>query len=799
MDALFLAPTVRRVFCILAVALTILNHVSPAQQNPCKGYFANNGTMFAFNLKSGGCTFHYQISASRPNRVTFYRILKKNLCDNSDPELGIAVGDGGLESFFEDTCHALLAVPDPLFLPYLQPPAHRKDVPTPDANGQASQQFLAIDLNGDGNLDYIFLTPRGVTIQLTKSDNSLASTVQYSLGFSPDLDNSTIAAGDFNGDGKLDLAISNPGLGQFDPGGLVLLLGNGDGTFQSPESVASPPNPGSLAVADFDGDGSLDLAVASFSSPAVAILTGKGDGTFNPAFSIPTGGDSQGVVSSILAVDLNADGQPDLVVANRAYPSSSKGSSLSVLLNSGGRFQPPAVIPLAAPLRPDYLAYADLNNDGITDLLAVSQSASAMIVLIGNSDGTFQSPAAYATGNSPASIATAKLQDGNSLIVTPDQASGNLWFSVVSPDGVVGAPPYYLLGGATGIAIGDLDGDGLADAVVAGQNGLTVQLTTNSQLQTPVTYPVRASQVAIGDMNGDGRPDIVANGSTVLLGNGDGTFQTPIVTQLTLSAQGFALADFNHDGKLDVVAAGAARSAPDSNSAIVVLTGNGDGTFQPPINLPVSGVPEAVAVGDLNGDGIPDIAAVTVTGFNTTGLGKTALLVFLGNGDGTFQPANTLPLKLDGGTNSALVIADFNNDGKPDIALSSNNDDSTIYILFGDGAGNFQQAPKLPVSREDFPVYLSAADIDGDGNLDLIAAHSFGQLDATYFLGNGDGTFQAEQQLPSGNSPAAVAVDQAERYTTIVSAGATGVSSVAVPHSPVSRSVSGRSASGIIR
>ena len=734
--------------------------------------------MFAFNLKSNECTYHYQISAV-PVRtgITFYRMLFKNLCDNSEPRLGITVGDQALEKFFADNCHDLLAVPGPFFLPLLRQPVRRRGLNGGSVNGQATQQFMSADLDGDGNPDYVFLTFRGVTIQLTGNDGTVRATNQYSLGFQPDLDNGTIAIADFNGDGNLDLAISNPGAGQFDPGGIVILPGNGDGSFQGARSIASPPNPGSLAVADFDGDGKIDLAAASQSTPTVAILTGNGDGTFNGPVSIPTGADSQSLSSSILAVDLNGDGQPDLAITSRAYST----GSISTLLNSGGSFHQASFTPLAAPLAPDYLAYGDLNNDGNVDLVAVSQPASAMIVLTGNGDGTFQAPAAYATGNSPASLAIAPLPDGNSLIMTPDQASGHIWFSIVSPEGVVGAPPYYVVGETTGVALADLDGDGVTDAVAASRSDVKVLLTRNGQVQAPVSYPVTGGPVAIGDLNGDGKPDVVVGGSTVLLGNGDGTLQAPIRTQLNVFPQSFALADFNNDGKLDVVVAGIRTPDPDHNSALVVLPGNGDGTFQTPLSLPINGTPEAVAVADLNGDGIPDIAAVTVTGFNTTGVGQTALLVFAGNGDGTFQPARTFPVKLNGGVNSGLAIADFNNDGNPDIAISSNNDDSTIHILLGDGAGNFLETPSPPISREDFPLFLTAADIDGDGNLDLIAAHSYGQLDATYFLGNGDGTFQAEQQLPSGNSPSAVAVDQAAHYTTIVSAGATGVSSVSVP------------------
>src|SRR5262249_36741841 len=159
-----------------------------------------------------------------------------------------------------------------------------------------------------------------------------------------------------------------------------------------------------------------------------------------------------------------------------------------------------------------------------------------------------QPPAAYATGVSPASLLIASLPDGNSVIMTPDQESGNIWVSIVSPDGVVGAPPYYVVGSASGVALADLDGDGVTDAVVAGQRDVKVLLTRDGHVQLPVSYPVTGTGVAVGDLNGDGIPDVVVGGSTVLLGNGDGTLQAPKRTPLNVSPQSFALADFNGDG-----------------------------------------------------------------------------------------------------------------------------------------------------------------------------------------------------------------------------------------------------------
>ncbi|MGD0619217.1 MAG: VCBS repeat-containing protein, partial [Bryobacteraceae bacterium] len=222
-------------------------------------------------------------------------------------------------------------------------------------------------------------------LELLNSDGSVLSTNQFSTGFSPDPDNSTIVVADFNGDHKLDLAASNPATDGSGPGSVAILLGNGNGTFQTATSIQAGPNPASLAAADFNDDGKTDLAAASQSSAIISVLTGNGNGTFGTPVSYATGGDSQSIPSSILAVDLNNDGHPDLAVANRGYVSVAN-SSISALLNTGTSFHQSSVTPLPLPLLPDYLAAADLNHDRNLDLVAVSQNASGMIVLSGKGD-----------------------------------------------------------------------------------------------------------------------------------------------------------------------------------------------------------------------------------------------------------------------------------------------------------------------------------------------------------------------------------------------------------------------------
>ena len=677
----------------------------------------------------------------------------------------------------------------------------RATVATLPLSGQGSQQVVLADFNGDGHPDSASISSQGVRVQLMAGDGSIASTNSFPVGFSTsNALASHIIAADFNGDGKIDLAVSNFGIPGTNSGGVAILLGAGDGTFKAPIAVSAGTNPLSLAAADFNGDGKMDLAVANqwsatsnltYEGPgAITVLSGNGDGTFNTLVTYPAGEDRLGLPDSLIALDLNGDGVPDLAAANR------NDNTISTWINSGGKFQAPLVTPVPAGV--EYLAYADLNHDGKLDLIAGSHHTNALIVLSGNGDGSFQTPAAYAAGNQPGSIGVAPLSDGNTLVVTADSLTANTWFTIVTPQGLVGAPRLTFLGGSpTGVASADLNGDGIPDAVaVGGSSDVAVVLSKGGAYQAPVGYSLAGSSpqaVAIGDLNHDGKPDIVvANGAgsvSVLLGNGDGTLRTPIATPAN-PATGVTLGDFNGDGKLDAATTyGSFSSSTSASGGIQVLPGNGDGTFQTPVTLTIdSFYPEALASADLNGDGIPDLSAVAV------GPGQTAaLIVFLGQGAGKFQSARTFPLQATGGPQSGIAIGDLNGDGKPDIVAFSNNG-RKIDVMLGDGAGGFHETSTVPTTVAANNASLALADMNGDGKLDIVTTGSF-------LAGNGDGTFQAEQQFLSAALSTSVATAKFAGNPGVISVGQAGTMAATAlltpPVSPliISANVSAASAS----
>ncbi len=599
--------------------------------------------------------------------------------------------------------------------------------------GSNPYSVVLADFNGDGIMDAaVTNAPPGgsgagaVSILLGNGDGTFKTPVSYAT----DSGSQSVAVADFNGDGKLDLVVANPGSSST-PAGINVFFGNGDGTFQAAANYTNGAAPISLAVGDFNGDGKPDVVVVNSFANYVTILLNQGNGTFklNNNVTLPSS------PSSVAVGDVNRDGKLDLVLSGGSN-GNTFFSGFAVLLGNGdGTFQTPKIFGVGEGAT---ITLSDLNGDGKLDIVAAYSNA--VEVLLGNGDATFQTPTDYnIAGGSFVSVGDFNGDGKPDLVVScPPNVTAVM---IGHGDGTFLAPLTYAGGGVTS-AVGDLNGDGKLDFVSTGAGGLQVFLGKgDGTFPAPVTYQpnIQPFSVAVSDLNGDGKLDYVtanfsADTLSVFLGNGDGTFPATPVTYPTGSPASVRTGDLNGDGIPDLVVAN------ENESTVSIFLGNGDGTFQPGVPYATSASPTSVAVGDFNGDGIGDVAVANQSG--------GGLSILLGNGDGTFGPASILSL---GGQMNAIVAGDFNGDGKLDLALC--NTGGTIDVLLGNGDGTFEQAATHAVANN--PSSLAAADLNGDGKLDLLVASGSG---VAILLNNGDGTFQPAVTYAAGNAASSVVV-----------------------------------------
>jgi hypothetical protein len=629
--------------------------------------------------------------------------------------------------------------------------------------GQTNGAVVVDDFNGDGIPDNAVITSSGLTVTLLNADGTTLSASSYPIsGIGP-----SVLSADFNGDGFTDLAVTeNDPSGQ---GNVVVLLGKGNGTFGPPAKYpAGPIGPFAfyLATGDFNGDGHADLAVTNEPSAigtagTVAVLLGKGDGTFSPAVSY-TVGEFPG---TIVAADFNGDGKLDLAALDSQVGFGSYVNKVWVLLGRGdGTFQP--AVSTATGTGSGYLAFTDLNHDGNMDLVIADEFASAVAIMFGDGNGAFQPATEYVMAAQPVSIAVLPLGDGNTSLFTSDNISNGLFFFYVANDGGVVIPQIQNIGqGPTSIAAADLNGDPQPDLVITDTEAgnIYVELATGGgSFGNPVTYSLgsQPGALALADVSGDGKIDVIAADSTgldVLLGKGDGTLGALRTFPAGGSLSSVTIADFNSDGKPDVAAANAA------SGGVSLFVGNGDGTFQNVRTILLTGgsIALSTVTGDFNRDGKPDLI-VAFSPSDPTQPGGVAVL--LGKGDGTFQAPSNIMLPgpiiqqiIGSAASAALAVGDFNSDGKLDLVTAIQGARSNqVVVLLGNGDGTFR-APTL-TSTSTSPPMIAVTDLNGDGKPDLVLADCCGLSEASYLFGNGDGTFQAEAQFPSGSNPRGLAV-----------------------------------------
>ena len=590
--------------------------------------------------------------------------------------------------------------------------------PRADFDVEMDTRALAIaDLDGDGDLDLV--TEKSVL--LGKGDGTFGS----KIGFG-DLSDRSAAVGDLDGDGRLDVVTVN---GYIEPGdeddglrAISVRLGNGDGTFAAAARFGTGYRPSAVALADLNSDGHPDVAAANWgSSPQengyVSVFLGNGDGTLGPQRRFNTGNNP----SSIAIADLDSDGQLDIATSNYGDDPDFDSNTITVLLGNGdGTFRDTPELNVGE--NPASIAIGDVDGNGALDLVTADETSHTVSVVLGNGNGTFGIPE-YGAGQRPRSLAAADLDGDGSM----DLAVANIYSSTLSVllgngDGTLGVRAEFATGSLPySVAISDLNADGRPDLVVANwvdyaePSGTLSVLLGNGDgtFQAKNDYPAgtRPGSVVAADLNADGRMDLAVantpvfsstNTVSVLLGNGDGTFR-PRTEFGTVGGRSLAVVDLDEDNRLDIV------TANHGSPSVSVLLGNGDGTFRPGADVVTNSFgsgSQAMAVADLDADGHTDVVA---EGF-----------ALLGNGYGTFAS----PIAFTNGAPEFMAIADFDTDGRVDLATASpdfNNLTGEVRIMLGNGDGTFAHQILFGTSR--FPHSPVAADFDADGRPDLAVAN----------------------------------------------------------------------------
>jgi hypothetical protein len=565
------------------------------------------------------------------------------------------------------------------------------------------------DFNGDGKLDVVNIdSASNINVMLGKGDGTFDAPITLSVA-TADIFFDAIAVGDFNGDHLLDVALwaTNSITGNTE---VHIFLGNGAGsltagnTYSAPSSSTFNPGPSSIVASDVNADGKLDL-VAMTPYNGVFVFLGNGDGTFQtPAVYAPGCSGSLGSCNALAVADLNGDGKPDLALVSVL--------GVSVLLNSGtGTFGAAAYYPsgIAGAFPGDGIAVGDVNGDKKPDLVITDQN--------------------------------------NGVIVYLNQGSGT--FAV---KGEVGSFP---VGPTNNVVLADINNDKKLDIIVPNTYGdvFTFYGKGNGTFTTGPAYPLQACNdcsnfmAAVGDFNGDGTLDLLdTNGisnTTLSLGRGDGTFRTTQLNDYTAinQADNLVTADFNGDGFPDIAQSvnGAAI-----NGKIGINLGSAHGVLAATSYAVASTCPANyvvwVATGDVNGDGKADLVA-TLNGNSGTGCQSDTVAVLEGLGTGKFKTAAYYPT---GSTaqEEVVYLVDVNGDGKLDIVTA--NGDGTISVLLNKGTGTYNAGTLITSIAAIFPhtAYLTFADFNGDGKMDIAVSTAAGNVSDVYVLpGNGNGTF----------------------------------------------------------
>jgi len=551
----------------------------------------------------------------------------------------------------------------------------------------------------------------------------------------------------------------NPGQGPF----TAVLRNAGDGTFPAKEDAVIDGIASPVLAVDMNGDGLTDLVINQLFSTTIGVQLSNGDGTFAaPVYATPSPADANAVLTAVASGDFNGDGKNDIAVITTDFsvsPAVNSTNTLTIFLNtgSGGLRQAAtyALDSMPANQNAPLLAAGRLDGDHLTDLAVVYQSpAGKTIPWFAAGSGAFRRGATYLVGAYPSAAAISPLTTsgyGDIAVATRSGVAILLGSSggTFTGGGTVAYPyPIPQFGAGAHLVLADFDQDGKADLALTTDRFTVVywgdgdgKFTTSDLFSVP-PYPLA---LVAADLTGNGREDLVLAGQDggmfVLSNLGHRSFRAASTTH-SAHATGIVVRDFNGDGRPDVAVVNTPACKAPCSGSVSVFPGTGNAWFGPGKRYSIGMHGAAIAAGDLNGDGIPDLVVT-----NATAGDHADVSVLLGVKGGGFAAARNYTM---GSLSNDVFLVDVNRDGKLDLVEDGG-------VALGKGDGTFGPLKPFPAGlgfgqpyATTFSMHLAVGDVNGDGFPDVVASWvppgmSAYASEVWVLRGDGKGSFIANQ------------------------------------------------------